>query len=526
MQILSLNKGKSYYKRDQNMKNKSPKIIKFLFPTFANILWMATFIITLIQGRRMMNQDGDLGFHLTLGRYILDQRNIPLHDMFSHTMIGKPVTQHEWLSGLIFAITDRLFRFEGIIFLCALLTATTFWFVYKLVRAKSQNLIVSIAVVSLTIITSMVHWLARPHLFTFLLLAVWMLILHQLREGKLRRWWMLPVLMLLWTNLHGAFIVGFITWFIYGIGVGWDAFRFKNLDIYTLPPNFWRYYLLSGITSFFVSLINPSGLGLWKTVITHIGNKYLADHTLEFQSPNFHWISFWPFLVFIGFLVVILGSNKKKMRSGDLLNAAAWLLLGLYGARNVPLFAIVTAPLLAQGLDNLLLSAVSRFRFMNYLKNLNVRLKKVDSQLKGYFWPILSIIIVIAGLSIGFRFDYDGEGYSFDPEVFPVHAVNWLEENPQEGEMFNYYTWGGYLLHRLWPENRVYIDGKVDFYGEDFTRQYAQVIWLQKGWEDVLDQYNVSWVIFPPNEPAAGAIQSELGWELIYEDDTAVIIRR
>jgi len=295
------------------MGKQSPKIIKFLFPTFANILWMATFIFTLIQGRRMMNQDGDLGFHLTLGRYILDQRKIPLHDLFSHTMTGKNVTQHEWLSGVVFALTDRLFGFEGIIFLCALLTATTFWLVFKLVRAKSQNLIVSVAVVLLTIMTSMVHWLARPHLFTFLLLAVWMLILHQLSEGKLKHWWMLPVLMLLWTNLHGAFIVGFITWFIYGFGLGLDSFRFRNPNLYKLPPNFWRYYLLGGITSFIVSLINPSGIGLWKTVITHIGNKYLADHTLEFQSPNFHWVSFWPFLIFIGLLIVVLGSNKKKM---------------------------------------------------------------------------------------------------------------------------------------------------------------------------------------------------------------------
>jgi len=82
------------------------------------------------------------------------------------------------------------------------------------------------------------------------------------------------------------------------------------------------------------------------------------------------------------------------------------------------------------------------------------------------------------------------------------------------------------VFQRPRPEVGVYIDGKVDFYGEEFTRQYGQIVGLQKGWEDVLDQYNVSWAILPLNEPAALAIQSELGWELIYEDDTAVILRR
>jgi len=394
----------------------------------------------------MMNQDGDLGFHLTLGRYILDQGKIPLNDLFSHTMPGKPVIQHEWLSGVIFAIIERIFGFEGLILLCALLIATTFWLVLKLVKAKTENLIISVIVILLTIMTSMVHWLARPHLFSFLLLALWMMVMKQMIEGKLKRWWMLPALMLIWTNLHGGFIIGFLTWFIYGLGLGWDALQ-KDITIKKrLPLKFWYYFILGGISSFIVSLINPSGFGLWEKVVTHIGNKYLNDHTLEFQSPNFHWPSFWPFVIFIGLLIIVLGLSKKKVSFEDLLTTTAWLLLGLYSSRNVPLFAIVAAPLLAQGLDNLFNDAASQFRLMKYLRNLVARLHNVDSQLKGCFWPIISIIVVIVSLVLGFHFDKEGKGYTFDPEVFPVHAVNWLEENPQEGEMFNYYTWGGYLL--------------------------------------------------------------------------------
>jgi hypothetical protein len=92
--------------------------------------------------------------------------------------------------------------------------------------------------------------------------------------------------------------------------------------------------------------------------------------------------------------------------------------------------------------------------------------------------------------------------------------------------MFNYFTWGGYLLYRGWPDERVFIDGQTDFYGEDLTRQYGQVIDLEKGWESVIDRYQVGWAILPVSEPAGYALRQELGWELIYKDGTAVILRK
>jgi hypothetical protein len=92
--------------------------------------------------------------------------------------------------------------------------------------------------------------------------------------------------------------------------------------------------------------------------------------------------------------------------------------------------------------------------------------------------------------------------------------------------MFNYFTWGGYLEYRLWPVERVFIDSKSDFYGEDFVRQYMRVILLEEGWEKVLDQYDVSWAILPTDERAAKAIKEELGWEVVYKDNTAVILIR
>ena len=92
--------------------------------------------------------------------------------------------------------------------------------------------------------------------------------------------------------------------------------------------------------------------------------------------------------------------------------------------------------------------------------------------------------------------------------------------------MFNNFLWGGYLQYRLWPEKRVFIDSNSDFYGEAFVRQYMQVINLEQGWQAVLESYDVSWAILPADIRAAQAIQTDLGWEVIYEDETAVILSK
>jgi len=159
------------------------------------------------------------------------------------------------------------------------------------------------------------------------------------------------------------------------------------------------------------------------------------------------------------------------------------------------------------------------------IRDLDLRVQTIEKQLTGYTWPLIGMCIAIIGLVLGYRFDHGQQGYAFDPEVFPVEAIDWLIENPQEGQMFNLFQWGGYLEYRLWPQEKVFIDSKSDFYGEDFVRQYMKVIQLEKGWESVINQYNVSWAILPKYERAVEGIQEELGWEIIYQDNMAVILK-
>ena len=508
------------------MKKRKSSLLGYLLPNFCDLVWIVAFIGVLTRGRKMMNLDGDLGRHLTIGKYILENLTIPRFDLFSHTMFGDPVTPHEWLSQVVFALAHNLAGFAGVILVCALVIATAFWLVYKRIRLESNSLLIALLVAFLAMTSSALHWLSRPHIFTFLFLALWIAVLDRMVRGKVRSWWLLPLLMVFWANFHGAFIAGFMTWFLFGLGVLLDQLWGKKHLREGLPPKFWQAYLLGGGISLLASFVNPAGMGIWGTSVGYLGESFLVDMTVEYQSPDFHLNQIWPFLIFLVLLFVLFAINKRDRKFRDLVPAAAWLAMGLYSARNIPLFAIISAPLLSAELDVFFVEAASKFKWVNWLKKADDRYISLDGQLKGVVWPVLITLLAVVGLSLGLNFDLQQEGYAYTPEVFPVDAVAWIDENPQDGNMFNYFIWGGYLLYEEWPDYLVFIDGQTDFYGEQLTREYLQVLGGGEGWTDIVAKYDVAWAILPPEEVVTHLMVVDLGWEEVYRDDVAVIVHR
>ena len=487
---------------------------------------MTVFLGVITKGSQIINADGDLALHVAVGNYILDTGKIPLEDVFSHTMNGLPYTPHEWLSEVLFAISTRIMGLDGAILLTALVISFAFWLTYKNSSRGSGSFFALLFSLFLAILASAIHWLARPHIFTFLLLALWLIVLERIRNGQFRSAWLLPIIMLFWVNLHGGYMTGIVTWILFGVGIFIDAYLFGHSDDTPVPVHFWRYYLAGGIAALVATLANPSGIGLWKTNFRFLSNDFLVNHTEEYLSPNFHNPDFLPFLFFVTVMALIIGMKKGRVRGDWLIPSAAWLAMALYSARNIPLFVIISAPLMIEGLEDLLSQGSEKFKFISKIKNRDEKLFVLNKSVQGILFLLLVVVLVTAGLNCGIKFDKAQIGNRFDPEKFPVAAVSWLEENPQEGEVFNYYLWGGYLLLREWPDVKVFIDGKIDFYGEELTREYLAVASVNPDWEEILQKYGVDWVIFPVNEPLSDTIRQDESWFIVYEDTTSLIARR
>jgi hypothetical protein len=363
--------------------------------------------------------------------------------------------------------------------------------------------------------------------------------------------------MLVWANLHGAFVAGFAISGLYLAAVVVEEFDrrrrtaereddrrrrtadrgndrgWRTADREETPPvtvgGPWsavcgplsvgsrsavgRLFTAS-LLSLAASLANPAGWRLWETTFGFLRNRYLVGHTAEYLPLDFHRPEAWPFLALIAFSILALGLKREQGQAAPVLLLAAWTAIGLYSARNVPLYAAIAAPILA-GTVSAPFPGLQRFE---------VRLGAIDRLLRGHLWAAAGVLLAGLALSAGLRLDFSGQGNRFDPAVFPVAAVDWLEAQNLPGEVFNHFPWGGYLLYRDWPEQRVFIDGQTDFYGEALTRQYEQAITRQTGWQAVLAQYRVGWALLPAGSPLAQALAGEPGWREAYRDGTAVVL--
>jgi len=495
------------------INNGIQKLLSIMIPRLGEIFFIAIFAALIGLGPRMMNIDGDLGRHLTLGNYIIDNRDIPTEDIFSFTKTGDPLTPHEWLSDLFFALIYRVAGLNGVVWLTALIIAGSLWLVYKYSLNLCNMSLIALLGGILGAAASSLHWLTRPHIFTILLAALWIGELEKMRLGIRKSWLIFPLLMLVWVNLHGAFIAGLLIWACYFVGMLLD----QQITLHKNQSFFWV-----GISSILVSLINPDGFGIWKTSFGFLGNQYLVSHTAEYLPPDFQQPAFWPFLVLILVSIFVLGLSKKRIAFSHLFIVCGWTLMALFSARNIPLYVVTVIPVLISGISGILCGwkdSILVDKFIDFQK----KIATTEGSLKGGFWSTVAVILTLVLLVSGTSLDFEMGGNQFSEEVFPVQASGWLEDNPPEGNGFNYFPWGGYLLYRFWPERSVFIDGQTDFYGEELTREYENVITLTDGWQEVFQDYQIKWVIMPAGSVLGSALDDSVGWEEGYRDRTTEI---
>ncbi len=493
------------------------KAKKFLFPIglprIEEILFLATLLGVIGIGPRLLNQDGDLGRHLTLGYYILSSYTIPTRDLFSHSLYGQPLTPHEWLAQLTFALIHQWAGLNGIVLFVGMVIAITWLLIYRQALTASLFPLTSLMVSLLSFAAASLHFLARPHIFTFLYLAIWLGMLENLRLRRPLPFWQPLLLMLIWVNTHGAFISGFACFLAYWAEYLWEYFKHRK-DTPFIYSQLAKFSGL-GILLFLISLINPVGIQLWRTSLEYVTNRYLISHTQEYLPPNFQSPAAWPFLIMILLSLWLSMSQKQATPMTHRLLVVGWTALALMSARNIPLYALVVTPILSVQIKNYLTETPweSRERW----------LLDMQTKIRLPIWATLGSLLII-GFALStpwFR-----ERNQFAPTIFPVKATEWIITNQPKGNMMNYFPWGGYLLFRLWPEYRVFIDGQTDFYGEELTRTYEKILTLDKGWEFWLDNYQISWVIFPRDSALITTLRQDPDWECLYEDHLATICLR
>src|SRR6202142_2521827 len=175
---------------------------RYLFPRVRDFVFIVIFVGTLLIGPRMMNTDSDLGRDIALGNYIINSHQIPNQNLLSLTKPGQSRPPYEWLAEVLFSISHRLLNFDGVVLLTALVISTAFLMVYvDSVRRSNMPILASLLTLWAAAASSL-HWLTRPQIFSFLLIAIWISWLEKIRNGKKINLWLFPALMLVWANTH------------------------------------------------------------------------------------------------------------------------------------------------------------------------------------------------------------------------------------------------------------------------------------------------------------------------------------
>lgn len=481
-----------------------------LLPRIQDIFFIALFFAVLVLGNRMLNLDGDLPRHLLMGKYILQTGSVPNTELFIHPYLGRHYVTHEWLADVIYYGIYSFAGLKGIILFSAFALASTFYLIYQFVTTRFQIRLAAFFLVTWGALATSLNWATRPHLFSMLFLAIWLTWADKLRRGEKISIWIFPAFMVLWSNTHGVFIAGILVLFAYSVGWVVDILLDKTNANKEVGKNLWLALILSALAS----LLNPGGSGSWQSILGFVNNQYLMSRMLEANPPNFQMPELRILLGLIVISLFLLAIKKEKISSGQGLLLAGFTAMSLIAFRNIHLYGIVAPFVLA--------ATLSTFNDIPFLFRLEASLHRIESQIKGIFWVIASTVIFSALILTSTIAD---KLYQFDSEIFPVGAVKWLHENPQDGKMFNYLNWGGYLTFNLYPSQLAFVDSVADVTGE-VTMEYETVIDLLPGWEDIFQQYSIQWVIIPPDSLLADTLIGKNQWKVLYEDETAIILRK
>ena len=459
----------------------------------------------------MLNQDGDLGRDLTLGNYIFITHQVPSHDLLSYTKLGQPRPPYEWLAQLSFVVAYHWLQLDGVVLLVAFIIGAAFFMVYREASRQSEMPFTALILTLWAATASSIHWLTRPHIFSFLFFAIWVSWLEQIRKEEKFQLWFFPILMLVWVNTHGDFIFGILAWLAYFAGWLWE-YIIKSTNRET-----GKKFLFIGATSLIATGITPDLWHNWDAVLNN-HSAYILERTAETMPPNFAIPNFWPFAILMVSAIILLVLNRKRIALSHVFLLGGLAVSSLIIARNIPLAAVAATPIMATWIGQ---SAMPK-----WWSKIEAAFSSTDKSLHGFFWPTLSILIAL-GLLAHHYSNTHTTIYNFNAQIFPVQATDWLETHPMQGNMFNDLNWGGYLLYRLWPAQRVFVDSQSDFYGETFIRQYANMYNGGPDWNEELTQYKVSWIIVPANSAVSLTAQQDTNhWKIDYEDKIAIIFER
>ena len=470
----------------------------------------------------------DFWWHLKMGEVIATTASIPRTDLFSFTNFGNLFVLQNWLAELLYYGTYRLGGFPLLVLSNSLLLVAGFIPIYALCVRAAGSVRMGALVAFAAAIGGYVNM--RPQNFSFVLFSYyyWILVCYRTRR---RDWvWMLPLLMIIWVNLHGAFVLGIA---LVGLYLASESVR-RIIDparTDALTTGELRKLLFVFVLCIAATFMSPE---LFKVYDYVQGVMAYQQFVAEWQPPKIDdalgILAFYGPL-FAGILVFTYARVKPNLT--DIAVFLAFAVLGLKSLRNAAWFGIVAYPLIAQHLPTISSRSLMSLRRFPWVDRIAVLLHFSNRDAQPHFRMNVLVaslaLLVLAAQSPWIRPSLYKTSL-FDVNT-PVAAMDFIDSHDLNGNIYHPQIYGDYLIWRLWPKQKSFFDGRVHIFDLEFVRDYLRLP-QDSHWEQLLARWNIRYLLLSknPNDEEnvkmAHAAQASGHWTKLYEDGISVIFEK
>lgn len=495
------------------------------------------YCLTLFDGVQRFFRDSDSGWHIRTGEAILATGALPHADPYSFSRAGHSWLAWEWGADVLMGGAHRLGGAGCVALLYAVAIAGGVWLWFRLHWTVGGNFFLACVMAAPMLSTTSLHWLARPHVFSWVLLlvAVWQAerVSGALADARgsasaglrLRAGTALGIFLFgaVWANLHASFFLAPVIGLIYAAGHGARPWIWAVDARVERRKAVW--FSWAAGCALLGSLVNPYGWNLHRHVLAYLGDTELLARVGEFQSFNFHAEGAFQIVVALGLAALGGLLALVERRPAQLLMSVVLLVAALRSARGLPVAALLLLPLAngaitgalrrAQGLAPALRSWLDGF--LGY----SDRLRALEARLDGRAWAAAGLVLAVLLV----RTPAVAARAGFPADEFPVAAAAVVDKLPGNIRLLAPDKYGGYLIYRFEGRRKVFFDGRSDFYGSGFMKDYIRLMQARPGWREQVEAWGFTHALLPKDCSLAAALE-EAGWRRLYQDGVATLLGR
>jgi hypothetical protein len=472
------------------------------------------FSIILIFSRTLLD-DGDTLWHIRTGQWILEQKQVPTVDIYSYTALGRRWISTEWLAEIFFALAFKIGGWRGVVIL-SVLTCSAIIAIICFYLLQKLRFSVAIGWTALTALAISPHFLARPHLFSYVAASIWVITLvesYDRDDFRSSMLW-LCVVMVVWANLHPSFTFGLALLYVF---IGYSCYEKVLRGEYSRCKN--ELFVMIAASS--CALLTPYGVYSGLLTLQTMDMKFALQHVNEWRPPDYQQNKI-HLLLIVGLLMAIAGLGVR-LHGPRLIAYGMMLILALSYTRGLGIFYLLTPIILARPLSECATwCRAAQVGASSWSAGSSQDPVLLYLHKRPIMVPMIFLMFAVLATAASWRQLNIGPPSS----VVPKEALDFVRKAGIMGNVFNSYNFGGALIFSEIP---AFIDSRTPPYTDDFLRQSYEIENLLDGEKSafrLLDDYKVEWVIVRPKVALARALTESNLWDQVYSDKYAVVLVR